>query len=244
MRIPDRFFCRFLRSGFISLLHGALCGIVNSNAGLVCGILISGDSKTAIGRRSAAHSATVPRSKLPHISREGTPNLLHTPTIRSLSPRLGPGCGFRAFVRKCDGGLSEDITRTITRGPTGAIFGPLFLRKTSKMKGARLTGTVNAHVGRLCPSGEILCISTRLFRMRCASSMHGGAAGSFVGFCRAVSMLVVSSVRRFTNIAGARGAFFRVFGRLRRGNGRLVLASSHTPMLLRNVRRHLLAQFG
>lgn len=236
MRIPDRFFCRFLRSGFISLLHGALCGIVNRKAGLVCGMVISGDSQGAISLRSARH-AVVPRGRI--VSGE-VPRV----PIPRLSPRLGPRCGFRAFVRNCDGGLSHDITRTITLGPTGAVFGPLFLCKTSNMNGARLTGTVKAGVGRLCPRGEMLCMSTRLFRIRCASSMHGGAAGSFVGFCRAVSVLVVSSVRRFTNIAGARGAFFRVFGRLRRGNGRLVLASSHTPMLLRNVRRHLVAHFG
>lgn len=87
-------------------------------------------------------------------------------------------------------------------------------------------------------------MSTRLFAMRCARTVQGGAAGSFVCFCRNISILVLSSVRRLVNGSGARGAFFRVFGRLRLLNGRLVLASSGTPISLRKVRRHLVAHLG
>lgn len=242
VNIPDPFFCRFLRRGFISLLHTTLCGRVKRKARLVCYVLASGAGRVAIGVRKDGHSSTLPARAIVQ-SNGGTPGPVRTPTPRSLSPRLGPGCGFRGFVGKGDGRFSHAMKRAMTGGPTGA-FGPLFLCKPSNINGARLAGTVNAHVGRLCPRGEMLCMSTRLFRIRCASSIHAGRFGSFVDFCRAVSILVVSSVRRFTKMAGARGAFFRVFGRLRRGNGRLVLASSHTPMVLRNVRRHLLAHFG
>ncbi len=223
----------------MSIIHG----IFNRRARLGCDLVISRAGGLA-ARVMPSGASTTTAMQLSGASNGGSTKIMRHPTPDSLSSRLGQGCSFSGFVRKVDGGLPHSIKRTVTRRPGRSAFGPLFVCKPSKIKGARLIGTVNTGVGRLRPRGHILCISTRLFRIRCASSIEGGAIGSFVGFCRAVSILVISSMRRFTALAEARGAFFRVFGRLRLGKHRLVLASSEPPATLRKVRRHLLAHFG
>lgn len=187
--------CRCLRRGCINLLDGILRHGFNSNVHLACHIMASGRRELARSIRTSPTS--VSRTRHGELTRR--PRARTGPTRprrpRSVSARLSPGLAFGGCVRNSDGGLPHSIKLSVTRRPGAARFGPVFVCNPSNDKGARLIGTVNLGAGRVCPRGHILCIDTHLFRARCASTILRGTDGSFVGFCRSVSILVISSIR-------------------------------------------------
>lgn len=172
---------------------------------------------------------------------------------RRVGRRGRRGCpfAFSAFVRNPSGHFTCETTVTISRGPNKRFgrgrscggCGPLFVCNGPNLNGARVLGTVYCRVHGGFPRVGVLCIHTRSFTGRFMGTLRRGAASTFRGGFEGTSILLVSSVRFVTNGRTARRRFFRAFGALIRGKGRVILASSEPPGRVRDLARELYNEF-
>lgn len=156
---------------------------------------------------------------------------------------MGIGRAFSGFIRNGSGRLTHTTTHRITSGPNNTC-GPLFLCNNANLNGARLLRTINGNVVTHGPGTGIICVRSRHFIRSVIGTLRGGTVRRFGHCCHSMSTLLVSSVRFFTGGRQSRRRFFRAFGTLLRNGRRVVLASSHCPGRVGNIRSHLGSHFN
>ena len=242
VQVPSQFFYEFLEEKFVELLRVTLYKEIGEGTKLMYRVLADKTNNITVDLEATDRSMAIPRKGSIQEANKA-PNILKTPSVQDLDPRLNPNYNFNNFIEGFSNKLPRAAGEAVALNPAKTTFNPLFIYGPSGVGKTHLVNAIGTRIKELYPEKRVLYVSAHLFQVQYTDSVRNNTINDFINFYQTIDVLIIDDVQEFASLTKTQNTFFHIFNHLHQNGKQLILTSDRAPVMLQGMEERLLTRF-